>query len=152
LGDLIFLKAAPLSGGVLRESNPGHSCTLTRGFEMVLVGDASAREERAATNQTLFREINERVKELHQGFSLVLPLGEWICECADDTCTDKVAMSANEYEAIRNDGARFFVAPSDEHVWYDIERVTVRTANYWVVEKVGRSGAMAREADPRPHG
>jgi hypothetical protein len=119
---------------------------------MVLVGDASAREERAATNQTLFREINERVKELHQGFSLVLPLDEWICECADDTCTDKVAMSANEYEAIRNDGARFFVAPSDEHVWYDIERVTVRTTNYWVVEKVGSSGAMAREADPRPHG
>ena len=119
---------------------------------MVLVGDASAREERAATNQTLFREINERVKELHEGFRLDLPLGEWICECADDTCIDKVAMSANEYEAVRNNGARFFVAPSDEHVWPDVERVTVRTAKYWVVEKVGNSGAMAREADPRTAG
>jgi hypothetical protein len=117
----------------------------------VLIGDASAREERAATNQTLFRDINERVKELNEGFSL-LTLGEWICECADDTCTEKVAMSANEYEAIRNDGARFFVAPSDEHVWPDIERVTVRTARYWIVEKVGRSGSLAREADPRHHG
>jgi len=116
---------------------------------MVLVGAASAREERAATNQTLFREINERVKELNNGFSLVLPVGEWICECANDTCTERVAMSASEYESIRNDGARFFVAPSDEHVWPDVERVTVRTARYWVVEKFGRSGAMAREADPR---
>jgi hypothetical protein len=55
----------------------------------------------------------------------------------------------NAYEAIRNDGARFFVAPGHEQVWYDVERVTVRTANYWVVEKLGRSGAMAREADAR---
>jgi hypothetical protein len=119
---------------------------------MVLIGDASVREERAATNQTLFRDINERVKELNEGFSLLTPLGEWICECADDTCIDKVAMSANEYESIRKNGARFFVAPSDEHVWADVERVTVRTAKYWVVEKFGQSGAMAREANPRTPG
>jgi hypothetical protein len=112
---------------------------------MLLTEDKSAREERAASNQTLFRQINERV-------SLVLPVGEWICECANDACTNKVAMSANEYEAIRSDGARFFVAPSDEHVWADVEVVTLRTAKYWVVEKVGHSGAMAREADPRTAG
>jgi hypothetical protein len=70
-----------------------------------------ASRSSAATNQALFREINERVKELNKGFSLVLPVGEWVCECANVTCTDRVAMSAKEYEAIRSDGARFFVAP-----------------------------------------
>jgi len=106
-------------------------------------------EVRAAQNQSLFREINERVKDLNEGFSLVLPIGEWVCECADETCTERISMSAQEYEAIRSDGVRFFVAPSDEHVWPDVEIVTKRYNRYWIVEKVGYSGEMARDADPR---
>ena len=112
--------------------------------------DASAREKRAASNQTLFREVNERVKELNDGFTLVTPLGEWICECANDTCTERVEMSATEYEKIRGDGARFFVAPGDEHVWPDVELVRERNDRYWIVEKVGRAGEIAESGDPRP--
>ena len=117
---------------------------------MAVSQDRSTRGERAAANQTLFREINERVKELNERFSLVIPLGEWICECANDTCTDRVAMSTEEYEKIRSDGARFFVAPSDEHVWADVERVTDRNNRYWIVEKIGHAGELAKSADPRP--
>jgi hypothetical protein len=111
--------------------------------------DHRDRETRAAQNQTLFREINERVKELNEGFSLLSPVGEWICECANDTCTELIEMTAAEYEAIRSDGARFFVATDDEHVWPDIEQVTEHGERYWVVEKTGHAGSVARSHDPR---
>jgi hypothetical protein len=35
-------------------------------------------------------------------------------------------MTSCEHEAVRQDGARFFVAPSDEHAWPDIERARSR--------------------------
>jgi hypothetical protein len=108
------------------------------------------RDQRAAMNQMLARDVNERVKGLNEGFSLVLPVGAWICECANDTCSERVEMSASEYEEIRSDGAHFFVAPSDEHVWPDVEEVTARNARYWVVEKVGHAGELAKSSDPRP--
>jgi hypothetical protein len=116
---------------------------------MAVSEESRERQVRAAQNQSLFREINERVKDLNEGFSLVLPIGEWVCECANETCTERISLSAQEYEAIRSDGVRFFVAPGEEHVWPDVEVVTRRYDGYWVVEKVGHSGEMAREADPR---
>jgi hypothetical protein len=101
------------------------------------------RPARAARNQLLFREINERVRDLNEGFSLVLPLGEWVCECADHLCAERIALSADEYDGIRRHGARFVVAPGDAHVWADVEQVTERTDRYWVVETIG-------EAVPEP--
>ena len=110
---------------------------------------AEDRGTRAARNQSLFREINERVKQLNEGFSMVLPVGEWICECADDTCVERIELSAGEYEAVRVDGTHFLVAPSDEHVFLDVELVTERNDCYWVVEKFGMAGELADRFDPR---
>jgi hypothetical protein len=110
---------------------------------------AEDRGSRAARKQSLFREINERVKQLNEGFSMVLPVGEWICECADDTCVERIALSAAEYEAIRDDGTHFLVAPGDEHVFFDVEIVTARNERYWVVEKFGTAGDEADRRDPR---
>ncbi len=81
---------------------------------MSLSGDPYERQVRAAENHAVFREVNERVRELNDGFSLVSPMGEWICECANDTCMERLTFSANEYEAVRLDQARFFVAPTFE--------------------------------------
>jgi hypothetical protein len=110
---------------------------------------AEDRGTRAARNQSLFREINERVKQLNEGFSMVLPVGEWICECADDTCVDRIELSAAEYEAVRIDGTHFLVAAGDQHVFLDVETVTERTDRYWVVEKFGTAGEEADRLDPR---
>jgi len=104
---------------------------------------------RAARNQSLFREANERVKQLNEGFSMVLPVGEWICECADDACVERIELSPAEYEAVRNDGTHFLVAPGDEHVFLDVERVSERNERYWVVEKFGAAGELAGKLDPR---
>jgi hypothetical protein len=118
-------------------------------LDVSLSGDVRDREERAARNQSLFREINERIEDLNEGSGLAWSVGEWICECANDTCTERVSMTTDEYESVRKDGTRFFVAPSDEHVWHDVELVVARNERYWILEKIGQAGVMAKAADPR---
>ena len=93
---------------------------------------------------------NERLKKFNEDwFGTVRPRGGWVCECANDTCLQHIEMTSTEYEAVRLDGAHFFVSPGDEHVWSDIERVIERSDRYWVVEKTGRAQDIARRADPR---
>jgi hypothetical protein len=104
---------------------------------------------RAAKNQSLFREINERVEVVN--LNAVTESGEWICECADDMCIERIPMSVGEYELIRGHSARFFVAPADRHVWPVVERVVDRNDRYWVVEKLGAAAKMVSNADPRAH-
>ena len=108
-----------------------------------------ARELRAAKNQTLFREINERVKDLNEAFSALTESGDWVCECANETCIERISLTLEEYETVRSEGASFFVAPSDDHVWPEVERITERAERYWVVEKHGDGGRLARDNDPR---
>jgi hypothetical protein len=97
----------------------------------------------------LFREVNERVQYVNADFALAGSYGDWICECANNDCTQRIEMTPEEYEEIRGDGARFFVLPSNEHVWPDVERVVRRTRRYWVVEKSGRARDGATRLDPR---
>jgi hypothetical protein len=114
-----------------------------------IVEDARNRGARAAKNQSAFRELNERLKALSEAFSLGIPVRDWICECANDTCTERVQMSAAEYEVVRQTGNRFFVAPSGEHLWPDIEQAIERNDRYWVVEKLGDAGRLAEAIDAR---
>ena len=107
------------------------------------------RQVRAAKNQSLFREINERIQGLNEGFSVVLPESEWICECANESCIELITMTLGEYEAVRAKPNRFFVKAADDHVWPDVEQVVERTDEYWVVEKFGLGAAVAAEANPR---
>ena len=83
----------------------------------------------------LFREINERLRELNA--ASLADSGEWICECANDACAERIGMPVEEYETIRDSRSRFFVAPADVHVWADIERVAQRNHRFWIVETMG---------------
>jgi hypothetical protein len=58
-------------------------------------------------------------------------------------------MTLAEYNEVREDAARFFVAPSDEHVWPDVERVVRRNDRFWVVEKAGEARREVIRLDPR---
>jgi hypothetical protein len=110
---------------------------------------SSDRATRAAKSQSLFREINERIKDLNVSFDAVTESGEWLCECADATCLERVTMAIDEYDAIRDKSTRFFVSPGDTHVWPDVELVIGRLERYWIVEKFGAAGALATQMDPR---
>jgi hypothetical protein len=111
--------------------------------------NARDRQVRAARNQSLFREVNERVKDVSQMFTAATTLSDWVCECANDGCVERLELSSREYEDVRAEGARFLVAPGQEHVWPDVERVIERHARYWVLEKVEVAAKVARQSDPR---
>ena len=107
------------------------------------------RAAHAARSQSLFRDVNERVREINAAFNVVLPLGDWICECAVQECSERISMTSEEYEAVRAHSARFIVAPRDEHLVPEVEVVVERTDRYWVLEKVGEAGELAAKVDPR---
>lgn len=109
-----------------------------------------SRDDRAAKNESLFREHNESVKMDNAVHHRVNPaLAEWICECAAETCAVPVQMTVAEYESVRTNATHFLVAPGEAHITADIERVVKRAERYWVVEKVGRAAEVSRKFDPR---
>jgi hypothetical protein len=110
-----------------------------------------AREERLAGNEALFREVNERVAEVAEAFVQVEATSEPVefsCECGSAACTERIAMTLAEYEAVRAAPTRFAVAPG--HEVPDIERVVARHPGYLVIEKRDEDAQeVARETDPR---
>jgi hypothetical protein len=103
---------------------------------------------RAARNQSLYREVNERVEALNAAFDELLDAGStWICECADTDCTEPMEFTLAEYEALRARSNRFAVLPG--HVYPEVERVVEDHDGYVVVEKLGAGATFAIEHDPR---
>ena len=106
------------------------------------------RGRRAAKNQALFREANEREREVNDS-------GLWlafVCECADEACVELIELTPEEYEKIRESPTHFAVAPGERHVVPDVERVVAQHQRFWVVDKVGVAGAVAEGLDPRSGG
>jgi hypothetical protein len=107
------------------------------------------RAGRGARTQAMFRAVNEQVKGINEAFSDVVALGDWTCECFDQSCSKIVALTIEEYESLRADPKRFGVAPGDTHVDEAIERVVKKNDRYWIVEKMGLAADLATRVDPR---
>ena len=119
--------------------------------------ELDSRRMRAARNQSLLREVNERIEHLVAGRSASTfeelrhdKEIDLACECMDEACTERVTMTVKEYEAVRSHGNAFLVKPG--HNVPDVEE-TVRTEpNYIVVSKIGAGAAVAEKLDPRKRG
>jgi hypothetical protein len=105
------------------------------------------RGERAARNESAFREVNEQL----QGVTAVEPgrLTTFVCECANMGCVEFIAVPEDVYERVRQSPDRFLIAPNPDHMRADIELVIETHASYWVVEKRGEAAELAAELDPR---
>ena len=104
-------------------------------------GDARER------NEALFRQVNERIEDV--GTALTpdgVPM-EFLCECDDPDCVEKVSATRAEYEAIRAVATHFVVLPGHEDP--GVEHVVQATERFMVVEKEGEAGHEAEEDDPR---
>jgi hypothetical protein len=104
------------------------------------------RERRMAQNEALFREVNERVKDIAS------KLGddggyEYFCECANKDCTFRISMRLGDYERLRSDPRQFVVLP--DHFTPEIEDVVLRNERFWVVRKSGEAGEYVEHLDPR---
>ena len=104
------------------------------------------REGRIARNEALFREVNERVREVqaeepgeHVGF---------LCECGRESCTETVFLTIGEYEEVRLEPTHFVVVPGHEigEVEAPVERHSDR---FVVVRKHSSEARVAMDTDPR---
>src|SRR5919199_1283474 len=100
-------------------------------------------KRKAARNQALFREVNERIEDLPQQESLVA----FLCECADDACTETIPLTREEYERVRASAVRFPIAPGHDRA--DVENVVQTNDRFGIVEKLGEGAALSRKLDPR---
>ena len=109
---------------------------------------SEARQERLARNESLFREVNERIEDAATKLSPMFK--EFMCECADDKCFEFVSLTLEEYTSIRNSGPTFFfVKPG--HGNSDIERVVGGEGDrYEIVQKLGAAAEVATKLNPRP--
>ena len=111
-------------------------------------GDAvNTHQERMARTEALFRDVNERIAESAERFDA--ERADFVCECGDQTCTERIPASLDEYERARENGTHFMIRPGHEDRRYErvVERDGKRLA---IVEKFqARIAAIARKLDPR---
>lgn len=109
-------------------------------------GEASGAKSRIAHNESLFRDINERIASGHwPGDSDGVVA--FRCECGSLGCNQLVEATLAAYERVRKDPRRFLLIPG--HEIPAVEVVVAAEAGYIVVEKIGVAGEVAEANDPR---
>lgn len=105
--------------------------------------DGGIQAAKAARNQSLWREVNDRIKAVAETSADV----QFLCECASLDCTQTLSLSMAEYERIRSSPVLFPIAPG--HVYPEVESVVEENERYAVVQKKGEAGEIAAKLDPR---
>ena len=106
-----------------------------------------ARQERVGKNESLFREVNERIREINHDLHAD-ERSDFLCECGSDECTLPISLTLVEYEQVRRVPTHFAIVPGHEVI--DVERVVSQTERYAIVEKDAPVAArIAIERDPR---
>jgi hypothetical protein len=103
-------------------------------------------EARIARTESVFRDVNEGIAETAEFFDSTE--SEFICECADPECRDRVELPLDQYEEVRTESTHFLVANGHEEPNY--ERVVEQRRSHAIVKKLGRNlAALVRRSDPR---
>src|SRR4051812_21941358 len=95
----------------------------------------SERGRRVGENEAMWRQINE-LSPLDEGVMNLV-----FCECGLLTCTERLSMTAEEYQAVRASATTFVVAPG--HELPDFEHVIETNDRFRVVDKLGEAAAVA---------
>ena len=106
------------------------------------------RERRFGLNEALFREVNERVRSITEGFGEPLEEVQFVCECGDVGCMERVRLPLSEYERVRSRGRLFVIVPGHEEP--NVEAVVEKHEGWAVVRKnPGAPSELAEMTDPR---
>jgi hypothetical protein len=103
------------------------------------------QQERLAMNEALFREVNERIREISDDFGQQDAPLDFLCECSDPACVERVVLTRAEYEHVRADSTRFVVAKG--HALPEVESVVAHAKDHVVVEKEGEAADVAIRLD-----
>ncbi len=104
------------------------------------------RQERIAENESFVRQLNERIQQAARGFDVTGPQ-DFVCECGEPGCMERVALTLDEYEEVRAHSRRFVIVPG--HEIDEAEQVVEQNAEFAVVEKLEAGGRVAEQLDPR---
>jgi hypothetical protein len=96
----------------------------------------ATRQKRLAENQDRFRRANDRLHERVRTLVRERQRIPFLCECADESCTEPVSLTTAEYAAVRGSDAHFVVVPGHQAV--DVEDVVEQHDRYAIVEKWAR--------------
>jgi hypothetical protein len=112
------------------------------------------RDALVASNEGLFRDVNDRIEEVTQKFSHgdkepQAQEADFLCECGHDNCTQAVRLTLKEYEGVRHEETFFIVFPGHEDD--DVETVVDRYEHYTVVRKHPEEAGIAEATDPERH-
>jgi len=150
--------AVPVLGGwqdespVVSEGDKRGACVVSTSKATTVGGERSSGSQaapigvRATLRQALLREVNERIEQLDQEWSISGTVS-LLCECGNIGCFERVEISAADYDAVRRFPTRFLVKPG--HLAREGDRVIGETANCVIVEKTGPSATDAIRLDPR---
>ena len=105
------------------------------------------REERLAKNEVLFRDVNERVREISEDTWDTSEPVEFLCECVVTECVERVSLPLSAYEEVRSNPAHFVLLTGHERP--DIESLVATGEGYVVVEKNDETKHVVIEDDPR---
>ncbi len=106
------------------------------------MGDTE-RELRAAQNQMLFRSVNDRIMELGEKLGGSTPELDFACECADDSCLEKIRLSPQRFLAIESDANRFIVRRG--HEIPEVEDTVAERDGFLIVSKRGAGAEFVKE-------
>ena len=99
-----------------------------------------SREKRIAENEAFCRDLNKSKDDwLRSG----LQVAGFRCECWRVGCEERIRLSGEEWREVRSKANRFAVAP--EHIAAELEAVVREYPHFWLIEKQGRAGEVARE-------
>jgi hypothetical protein len=111
--------------------------------------DPNLNPSRVASNEALFRQVNERIEEKTEGIASepdTPELWEFLCECGAESCVERVHLSMGEYESVRADPTHFVLLPG--HELPEAEVVQSENERFIVVEKTVEEFELG-QIDPR---
>jgi len=104
------------------------------------------RTRRIGENEALFRDVNDRIERVSAALQVTSERIAILCECGDQSCTERIEIVLPEYERVRGDSALFFVRPG--HELPHVEDVVERSGEYFVVrKKPGGPAELAHDRD-----
>jgi hypothetical protein len=103
--------------------------------------------ERVAKNDAAFRSANEQIERAAATYD-VEP-APFLCECAEEQCTEIVHLTLEEYEDVRSNPRQFFNVPGHQVSGGEHVRVVANRGRYLVIEKVGKAGEIVEDLDAR---
>ncbi len=105
----------------------------------------TSEEAKRAENESVFRDVNERIEAAVVALDPPLELAPFLCECDDVACRETIPVSRAEYEHVRAEGDVFVVVR--RHTGES--EILEERETYAVIRKTGEEAAVARALDPR---